>query len=120
MRLLCFLLTFATAVSLAQTQATESQPVESQAQQSPSEPVPSSPAATDDAEGTSTTVVAAGAHSVEPTPGKRQLREAEDAYLAGAKKLERDDLNAAEQQFMHALKLDPENRSYAIAISVTR
>ena len=119
-RLLCFLLTFATAVSLAQTQATESQPVESQAQQSPSEPVPSSPAATDDAEGTSTTVVAAGAHSVEPTPGKRQLREAEDAYLAGAKKLERDDLNAAEQQFMHALKLDPENRSYAIAISVTR
>lgn len=54
------------------------------------------------------------------TPGKRQLREAESAYLAGAKKLERDDLDAAEQEFVHALNLDPENRNYAIAISVTR
>ncbi len=51
---------------------------------------------------------------------KRQLRAAEAAYLAGAKKLEHDDLGTAEQEFQRALKLDPENENYAIAISVTR
>ena len=56
----------------------------------------------------------------EGAPGKRQLREAEDAYLDGAKKLEHDELNAAEAQFQKALKLDPENRTYAMAISVVR
>lgn len=56
----------------------------------------------------------------ESTPGKRQLREAENAYLTGAKKLQRNDLDAAEQEFVHALQLDPENRNYAIAISVAR
>lgn len=59
-------------------------------------------------------------HPIEPTPGKRQLREAASAYLAGAKKLEQNNLDAAEEQFQRALKLDPENRNYAIAISVTR
>ena len=58
--------------------------------------------------------------SMGPAPGKRQLREAENAYLAGAKKLERDDLDAAEREFIRALGLDPGNRNYAIAISVTR
>jgi Flp pilus assembly secretin CpaC len=48
------------------------------------------------------------------------VRAGEDAYLAGAKKLERDDLDAAENDFKRALALDPENRDYAIAISVTR
>jgi Flp pilus assembly secretin CpaC len=48
------------------------------------------------------------------------MRQAEDAYLAGAKKLERDDLDGAEREFVQALKLDPVNRNYAIAISVTR
>jgi type II secretory pathway component GspD/PulD (secretin) len=57
---------------------------------------------------------------VESTPSKRQLHDAENAYLAGAKKLEHDDLDAAEQQFIRALKLDPDNRNYAVAISVTR
>jgi len=65
-------------------------------------------------------VVAASGHPVEPVPGKHQLREAASAYLAGAKKLEQNDLDAAEEQFQRALKLDPENRNYAIAISVTR
>lgn len=59
-------------------------------------------------------------HPIESTPSKRQAREAETAYLAGAKKLEQDDLDAAETQFQRALKLDPGNRNYAIAISVTR
>lgn len=48
------------------------------------------------------------------------MREAEDAYLAGAKKLERDDLDGAERDFRHALALDPEDRDYGVAISVTR
>ncbi len=53
-------------------------------------------------------------------PSKQSLREAEDAYLAGAKKLERDDLNGAERDFIHAQQLDPQNTDYAIAISVAR
>ena len=65
-------------------------------------------------------VAAAVGHPIEPTPGKRQLREAASAYLAGAKKLEQNNVDAAEEQFQRALKLDPENRNYAIAISVTR
>jgi Flp pilus assembly secretin CpaC len=48
------------------------------------------------------------------------LREAEDAYLSGAKKLEHNDLDGAEADFQRALKLDPGNRNYAIAISITR
>jgi general secretion pathway protein D len=62
----------------------------------------------------------AESHVAQPEPDKRQKREAENAYLAGAKKLERDDLDAAEREFVRALNLDPENRNYAIAISVTR
>jgi general secretion pathway protein D len=61
-----------------------------------------------------------GSHTIEPTPSTRKVRAAEDAYLAGAKKLERDDLDAAESNFKHALALDPANRDYAIAISVAR
>ena len=53
-------------------------------------------------------------------PARTQLRQAEDAYLAGAKQLEHNHLDAAEREFVRALKLDPENRNYAIAISVAR
>jgi general secretion pathway protein D len=56
----------------------------------------------------------------DPAPSKRRQRAAEDAYLAGAKLLERDDLNGAERQFVRALQLDPGDREYAIAISVAR
>jgi Flp pilus assembly secretin CpaC len=59
-------------------------------------------------------------HPVQTAPGKRNLRQAEDAYLAGAKKLQQDDLNGAEREFTRALKLDPGNRDYAIAISLAR
>ena len=61
-----------------------------------------------------------GSHTIEPAPDRRKVRAAEDAYLAGAKKLERADLDAAEIDFKRALALDPENRDYAMAISVTR
>ncbi len=64
--------------------------------------------------------VAALPHPVQAAPSKRHLRQAEDAYLAGAKKLERDDLKGAEREFALALKLDPDNRKYAIAIAVVR
>jgi general secretion pathway protein D len=56
----------------------------------------------------------------DPTAGRHTVRAAEDAYFAGAKKLERNDLSGAEREFAHALQLDPGNREYAIAISVTR
>ena len=102
----------------AQTEATQNQPADGAAQPAPPQPAQDAAAAPDQAAGTA--VVAVGTDASGPTPGKRQLREAEDAYLAGAKKLEHDDLNAAESEFQRALKLDPANRNYAIAISVTR
>ncbi len=58
-------------------------------------------------------------HPVESTPGKRQMREADDAYLAGAKKLQHDDLTGAEKDFQRAVTLNPTNPSYAVAVSVT-
>lgn len=54
------------------------------------------------------------------TPGKNQLREAEDAYLAGARLLERNDLTGAQKQFEKAAKLSPNNHDYATAITITR
>lgn len=65
-------------------------------------------------------VADSGSPSSAHRPGQRQLRAAEEAYLAGARKLNRDDLVGAEKDFRRALKLDPDNRSYAVAISVAR
>jgi general secretion pathway protein D len=66
------------------------------------------------------TAVAAGSHEVKVPVSARQARAAEDAYLAGAKRLERDDLDGAETAFARALKLNPASRDYALAIAVTR
>ena len=96
----------------AQPPTADAPAVQGAVQQVPAEAAPGA--------GAAATSVLAGAHLAGPAPSKRQLHEAENAYLAGAKKLERDDLDAAEQQFERALKLDPENRNYAVAISVTR
>jgi len=100
----------------AQNQA-QAQPQQTQAQPSQGEAAPSQPAGS---AGANAGVVAAGLHSTNAAPNQRRLRQAEDAYLAGAKRLQRDDLDAAESEFKRALALDPENRDYAIAISVTR
>jgi general secretion pathway protein D len=54
------------------------------------------------------------------TPSKNQLREAEDAYLAGARLLERNDLTGAQTQFEKAVKLNPANHDYAVAVTITR
>lgn len=53
-------------------------------------------------------------------PSKSQLHDAEDAYLAGARLLERNDLRGAEAQFDKALKLNPSNHDYVMASTITR
>jgi general secretion pathway protein D len=50
---------------------------------------------------------------------KRQTQAAEDAYLAGARLLDRNDLTGAEVQFDKAARLNPSNDDYARAYSVT-
>ena len=72
----------------------------------------------------------AGTESPVPAPARRtqvdgdlpakQIREAEDAYLKGARALEHKDLVEAESNFGRAAKLNPRNRDYAIALDVTR
>jgi general secretion pathway protein D len=50
---------------------------------------------------------------------KRQNQAAEDAYLAGARLLDHNDLTGAEVQFNKAAKLNPSNDDYAMAYAVT-
>src|ERR1039458_4870867 len=113
--LCCFVLTNSARATWAQTPAMQGQSESGQV-----ESAQGAPAQSADGAGAGTTVVAAGSHPVDAAPGKRHVREAEDAYLAGAKKLERDDLNGAEREFTRAQNLDPQNRDYAIAISLAR
>ena len=53
------------------------------------------------------------------TPSKHQVQAAEDAYLAGARLLDHNDLSGAEIQFDKAAKLAPANSDYASAYTVT-
>jgi Flp pilus assembly secretin CpaC len=100
---LCIAFAYGSDAALAQSSA--KQPSVGQAAQD--QPVTSVPA---------TVAVGGSAASL----SKRQRRQAEDAYLAGAKKLKRNDLIGAEQSFKDAQKLDPTNRTYAQAIAVAR
>ena len=118
--LCCLAVLTRSEAALAQTEATQGQDAGVAAQEAPSQTESGVPSQPVENSGTATTVVAVGASGSGPVQGKRQLREAESAYLSGAKKLEHDDLNAAEIDFQRALKLDPANRNYAIAISVAR
>jgi Flp pilus assembly secretin CpaC len=52
-------------------------------------------------------------------PSKHQIQAAEDAYLAGARLLDHNNLTGAEIQFDHAARLDPANSDYASAYAVT-
>jgi general secretion pathway protein D len=54
------------------------------------------------------------------TLSMKQVREADDAYLEGAKQIEHKNLAAAERSFEQAVHLDPNNRDYALALIVTR
>ena len=103
-----------------QEQTQQSPPAQSQPEAGQAEPAQAAPAQPADGSGAETALAAAGSHPVETAPGKRHLRQAEDAYLAGANKLQRDDLIGAEREFTRAQKLDPGNRDYAIAISLAR
>ena len=131
--LCCFVLTHSARATWAQTPATLGPAVQLQAQpeaagQEPAQqpptgqgqPEPGQAAQPAEGAGAGTAVAAIGLHPVQNAHGKRNLREAEDAYLAGAKKLQQDDLNGAEREFTRALKLNPNNRDYAIAISLAR
>jgi type II secretory pathway component GspD/PulD (secretin) len=104
----------------AQTEAPPGADTSAVSQPAPAQTAPGVPAQTADSPNPGTPVAAVGAYNAGPRPGKRELRDAETAYLAGAKKLEQDDLSAAESDFQHALKLDPANPAYAVAISVAR
>jgi len=56
--------------------------------------------------------------NISETLSKRQLDDAEDAYLAGARLLDRKDIPGAETQFAKALKLNPGSHDYAMALAV--
>jgi len=55
-----------------------------------------------------------------PVISAKQAREADDAYLEGAKEVDRKDLAAAEKSFTRAVELNPGNRDYALALIVVR
>jgi Flp pilus assembly secretin CpaC len=128
--LCCFVLANSASKTWAQTPATQAPAVQDRAQQGQAQPgaagqeqtQQSPPAQSQPAHGAGagTALAAAGSHPMETAPNKRHLRQAEDAYLAGANKLQRDDLIGAEREFTRAQKLDPGNRDYAIAISLAR
>lgn len=50
----------------------------------------------------------------------KQAREADDAYLEGAKQIEHKNLAAAESSFQRAVNLNPTNKDYALALIVAR
>jgi general secretion pathway protein D len=58
------------------------------------------------------------ARVIPPAPSKHQAQMAEDAYLAGARLLDRNDLVGAEAQFAKALKLNPGRSEYAQAVAL--
>jgi type II secretory pathway component GspD/PulD (secretin) len=54
------------------------------------------------------------------TISSKQARAADDAYLDGAKHVERKDLAAAVRMFEQAVRLNPNNQDYSLALIVTR
>jgi type II secretory pathway component GspD/PulD (secretin) len=55
-----------------------------------------------------------------PRLSDKQAREADDAYLEGARQVQHKDLEAAQRSFERAVQLNPGNRDYALALIVTR
>jgi general secretion pathway protein D len=53
-------------------------------------------------------------------PSKHQVEAADDAYLAGARLLDHKEYANAEAQFAKALKLNPANHEYALALTMAR
>ncbi len=50
----------------------------------------------------------------------KQIRQADDAYLEGAKHVQHKDLAAALRSFQQAVRLNPNNSDYSLALIVTR
>ena len=56
-----------------------------------------------------------------PAPvSDHQAREADDAYLDGARQMQRDDIPAAERSFAHAVQLNPNKQEYVLSLAVAR
>ncbi len=55
-----------------------------------------------------------------PPLSEKQRSQATDAYLSGAKALDRADYAAAEQHFSQALQLSPANTDYVTALAIAR
>lgn len=116
----CLVVLASTVVLPAQAQPAQDTNANGVGQSVPAQTPQSATSQPADSSNAGTAVADTDAYDVGPRPGKRHLRDAESAYLAGAKKLEHDDLSAAENDFQRALKLDPANPTYAVAISVAR
>lgn len=61
--------------------------------------------------------------STEPAPphvSAKQAREADDAYIAGARAVEKHDLASAEKNFARAVQLNPNDVDYVRALAFTR
>lgn len=58
--------------------------------------------------------------AIPPRPTRRDIQAASDAYLAGARLLDRKDLAGAETKFAKAIKINPANSEYSLALSLTR
>jgi Flp pilus assembly secretin CpaC len=54
-----------------------------------------------------------------PAISAKQAREADDAYIEGARQVQRKDLAAALKSFQQAVQLNPGNRDYVLALIVT-
>jgi Flp pilus assembly secretin CpaC len=61
-----------------------------------------------------------GTKSTPAVVSPKQAREADDAYLEGAKRLDHKDLAAAVRSFQEAVHLNPNNSDYSLALIVTR
>lgn len=55
-----------------------------------------------------------------PVPGKREARQAEDAYLSGVRLLDRGDVNGAETAFKKAARMDPSQLDYLQAATLAQ
>jgi general secretion pathway protein D len=66
------------------------------------------------------TTSAAPSTAKRPPISEKQARQADDAYLEGARHIEHNDLAAAEQSFAKAVELNPERQEYVLSLAVTR
>ncbi len=60
-----------------------------------------------------------GASGESQSPSSKQMREADDAYLKGAKQFAHKKFDAAQRNFERAFQLDPYNQNYVLALLFT-